>query len=148
MRPKPAARKTGHSRACGKLWRWLRPVAALAMKPATVRRLGFRAGACHADRITAAQSVELLDDIIGCTVNVDDFVGSDEQIAPLNPLPCPVIIAWSENDAVDPVSACDKIARERVPQASFIILPGVGHDPMIDDPDLVARTILAVTGTG
>ena len=34
------------------------------------------------------------------------------------------------------------------PQASFTILPGVGHDPMIDDPDLVARTILAVTGAG
>jgi pimeloyl-ACP methyl ester carboxylesterase len=83
---------------------------------------------------------------VGCTVNVDDLVGSNEQIAPLNPLPCPLIIAWSENDAVVPVSACDKIAREPVPQASFIILPGVGHDPMIDDPDLVARTILAVTG--
>jgi pimeloyl-ACP methyl ester carboxylesterase len=35
-----------------------------------------------------------------------------------------------------------------VPQAAFTILPGVGHDPMIDDPDLVARTILAVTGAG
>ena len=126
----------------------VRPVAALAMKSATVRRLGLRTGACHADRITAAQSLELLDDIIGCTVNVDDLVGSDEQIAPLNPLPCPVTIAWSENDAVIPVPACDKIARERVPQASFTILPGVGHDPMIDDPDLVARTIQAVTGAG
>jgi pimeloyl-ACP methyl ester carboxylesterase len=53
-----------------------------------------------------------------------------------------------ENDEVVPVSACDKISRERVPQAAFTILPGVGHDPMIDDPDLVARTILAVTGAG
>jgi len=41
-----------------------------------------------------------------------------------------------ENDEVVPVSACDKIARERVPRAAFTILPGVGHDPMIDDPDL------------
>jgi len=53
-----------------------------------------------------------------------------------------------ENDEVVPVSACDKIARERVPRAAFTILPGVGHDPMIDDPDPVARTILAVTGAG
>jgi len=54
-----------------------------------------------------------------------------------------------ENDEVVPVSACDKISRERVPQAAFTILPGVGHDhPMIDDPDRVARTILAVTGAG
>jgi pimeloyl-ACP methyl ester carboxylesterase len=27
-----------------------------------------------------------------------------------------------------------------------VLLPGVGHIPMIDDPDLVARTIMAVTG--
>jgi len=53
-----------------------------------------------------------------------------------------------ENDEVVPVSVCDKMVRERVPQAAFTILPGVGHDPMIDDPDLVARTILAVTGAG
>jgi hypothetical protein len=39
----------------------------------------------------------------------------------------------------------EKTARERLPQAAFKILPGVGHVPMIDDLDLVARTILAVT---
>ena len=130
----------------GRFARPVRPFAALAMKSATARRLAFRTGACHADRITAAQSVELLDGIIGCTINVGDLAG--QQIAPLNPLPCPVTIAWSEHDAVVSVPACDKIARERVPQASFTILPGVGHAPMIDDPDLVARTILAVTGAG
>jgi pimeloyl-ACP methyl ester carboxylesterase len=35
---------------------------------------------------------------------------------------------------------------ERLPQATFKVLAGVGHIPMIDDPHLVARTILAVTG--
>ncbi len=134
--------------AMGRLARPVRPVVALALKSATVRRLGLRDAACHADRATATQSLELLDDIIGSTVNVDELVGSDDQIAPLNPLPCRVTVAWLENDAVVPVPACDKTARERMPQASFTILPGVGHDPMIDDPDLVARTILAVTGAG
>jgi pimeloyl-ACP methyl ester carboxylesterase len=132
----------------GRLARPVRPAVAVAMKSATVRRLGFRNAACHADRITAAQSVEAVDDIIGRTLDVDDIVGSAEQVAPLDPLPCPVTIAWSGNDAVIPVSACDKIARERVPHASFTILPGVGHDPMMDDPGLVARTILSVTGAG
>lgn len=132
----------------GRLARPVHPVVALAMRSATVRRLGLRNAACHADRMTAAQSVEAIDDIIGCTVNVDDLLGSSEQIAPLHPLPCPVTIAWSENDAVIPVPLCDKIARERVPQASFTTLPGVGHVPMVDDPQLVARTILSVTGAG
>ena len=73
--------------AMGRFARPVRPVVALAMKSTTVRRLGLRDAACHADRLTAAQSLELLDDIIGCTVKVDDLVGSGEQIAPLNPLP-------------------------------------------------------------
>ena len=30
--------------------------------------------------------------------------------------------------------------------ASIMTLPDVGHVPMLDDPELVARTILAVTG--
>jgi pimeloyl-ACP methyl ester carboxylesterase len=47
---------------------------------------------------------------------------------------------------IEAVAACDEIAHERMPQASFTTLPGVGHDPMIDNPALVARTILAVTG--
>jgi pimeloyl-ACP methyl ester carboxylesterase len=32
-----------------------------------------------------------------------------------------------------------------VPNAELVRLPGVGHVPMLDDPELVARTILEVT---
>ncbi|MEV3905348.1 alpha/beta hydrolase [Mycobacterium sp. NPDC050551] len=130
----------------GRLARPVRPVAALAMKSATVRRLGLRNAARHADRITAAQSVAAIEDIIGCTVDVDDLLGSGEHLAPLNPVPCPITIAWCGDDAVLRVPACDAIARERIPQASFTTLPGVGHVPMIDNPELVAHTILAATG--
>jgi pimeloyl-ACP methyl ester carboxylesterase len=34
---------------------------------------------------------------------------------------------------------------ERVPGAELVMLPGVGHVPMSDDPALVANTILEVT---
>ena len=34
------------------------------------------------------------------------------------------------------------IARQRLPQARFVSLPGCGHVPMTDDPDLVARVLL------
>ena len=62
------------------------------------------------------------------------------------PLPCPVTLAWSEKDAILPVAWYGPNARERLPQAAFKLLPDVGHDPMMDDPSLVARTILAATG--
>ena len=122
-----------------------RPFAPLLLKSATVRRLGMRDAACHGDRLSAARIVEIADDGIACTV-VADLSVSDWQIQPLNPLPCPVTIAWSEKDALFPLAKYRKNAQERLPQAIFTVLPDVGHAPMIDDPALVARTILDVTG--
>lgn len=53
----------------------------------------------------------------------------------MDPLPCPVTIAWGERDAVLPVELYGKVARERLPRATFIILPDVapdlGHDPAL-----------------
>ena len=65
------------------------------------------------------------------------------QACPLDPLPCPITIAWGEKETLLPVEAHGKT--ERIPQASIKTLPGVSHVPMID-AGLVARTILAVTG--
>jgi pimeloyl-ACP methyl ester carboxylesterase len=50
----------------------------------------------------------------------------------------PVTIAWAEKDGlVGPPKP------ERRPAgARFLVLPGVGHTPMWDDPELVARTLL------
>lgn len=140
-----AKRKVHQLLAMGRLAGRTRPLTALALKSAPIRRIGFRDAACHADRITATQCLGAIDDITGCTVNVDDIVGTREHVSPLDPLPCPVTIAWAEKDALIPQPLCGNIARERLPQASVTTLPGVGHDPMIDDPALVARTILAVT---
>ncbi|MFD8100013.1 alpha/beta fold hydrolase, partial [Nocardia fluminea] len=69
-----------------------------------------------------------------------------EQIASVPELPCPITLAWSEKDAILPPSVNGRIAQERFPRARFEILRGVGHVPMIDDPQLVAATILATTG--
>ncbi|WP_409370985.1 alpha/beta fold hydrolase [Mycolicibacterium setense] len=60
-------------------------------------------------------------------------------------MPCPVTVAWSEKDEIVPVTSYGPRARARLPQATFVTLPDVGHDPMVDDPELVARTILSVT---
>jgi pimeloyl-ACP methyl ester carboxylesterase len=46
---------------------------------------------------------------------------------------------------VHPVELYETTVKERLPGAVFTILPGVGHVPMLDDPELVAWTILAVT---
>jgi pimeloyl-ACP methyl ester carboxylesterase len=127
--------------------RLTRPIAPLPLKSATLRRLWFRGAAAeHGDRITAQRGLEIIDDYLGCTVYNEIFSTDEEQIAPLDPLPCPITLAWSEKDAMLPVASYGPNARKRLPQATFEILPDVGHDPMMDDPSLVAHTILACTG--
>lgn len=124
-----------------------RRITPFALRSATVRRLLFRVSAAeHGDRITAQRGVEIVDDYLACTVRNEIFSTDEQQIAPLDPLPCPITLAWSEKDALLPVAAYGPIARERLPHATFMILEDVGHDPMMDDPALVARTILACTG--
>lgn len=132
-------------RRMGALVALTRRVQPLALRSATVRRLSMRDIACHADRSTPAQALAAATDLLGCTVT-DDVLGTVEQIAPVSELPCPITLAWSEKDAILPAAINGRIAQQRFPQARFEILPGVGHVPMIDDPKLVAATILATTG--
>jgi len=111
------------------------------MRSRRVRRFALRDVAVHGDRLTPTQAVGATVDLLACTI-VEDVLTTDETIAPLDPLPCPITLAWSGEDAVVPVDLNGAVARRTLPRARFDVLPGVGHVPMIDDPGLVVRTIL------
>ena len=85
-----------------------------------------------------------MDDSIDCPF-MDDY-SPDEQAEPLDPLPCPITLAWAQFDRLVPAETYGHTARERLPALRGCSCPGVGHLPMVDDPDLVVRTIMAVTG--
>jgi pimeloyl-ACP methyl ester carboxylesterase len=52
----------------------------------------------------------------------------------------PVTVAWGDKERLIPPSAR---RRDELPaQTRFVTLPGCGHSPMWDDPELVTRTIL------
>ncbi|WP_018347409.1 alpha/beta fold hydrolase [Longispora albida] len=57
----------------------------------------------------------------------------------------PVTVAWGTKDRILRPRQADR-ARERLPEARHVWLPGCGHLPMYDDPELVTRTILETTG--
>ncbi len=59
--------------------------------------------------------------------------------------PVPVTVAWGERDRILPPRDAAR-AREVLPWARHVTLPGCGHVPMSDDPELVALTILRTTG--
>jgi pimeloyl-ACP methyl ester carboxylesterase len=52
----------------------------------------------------------------------------------------PVTIAWGDKERLIPAKA--RLRDELPEHTRFVTLPGCGHTPMWDDPDLVARTIL------
>jgi pimeloyl-ACP methyl ester carboxylesterase len=53
----------------------------------------------------------------------------------------PVTVVWGWYDLVLPLHQASA-ARRRLPHARHFRLPGCGHVPMVDDPELVARVLL------
>jgi pimeloyl-ACP methyl ester carboxylesterase len=139
------ARVMKRVRRAAAMTRITRGIVPLVMKSPPLRRWAMRDLAWHGDRISAARAVEVANDGLGCSIIDDVFREGDEQVVAMDPLPCPITIAWAEKDNLLPVELYETAVKERLPGATFTILPGVGHMPMLDDPELVARTILAAT---
>ena len=83
-------------------------------------------------------------EILGCTILEDTFEDTT-QLESLDPLPCPITLAWAREDRTFPIDVYGARAQQMIPRARFVVLDDVGHVPMFDDPQLVADTILAAT---
>ncbi|MFI4978150.1 MAG: alpha/beta fold hydrolase [Solirubrobacterales bacterium] len=121
-----------------------RPVLGLPARSRRFRHWALRYLAAHGERVSRDDFLALADDTIGCEI-VEDLLRAGAQLEPLEEPPCPITLAWSGRDRLFPVDVHGARARELIPGADFIVLQDVGHVPMLDDPQLVARTILAVT---
>jgi pimeloyl-ACP methyl ester carboxylesterase len=111
-----------------------------AARLALVRRIALRDNAAHGQRVTVEELLIVVDDLLACTVR-EEMLSTDEQIALLDPLPCPVVLAWSERDRILPIATRGTRARMLMPGATWRVVPDVGHVPMFDDPGLVASVI-------
>jgi pimeloyl-ACP methyl ester carboxylesterase len=110
------------------------------MRNRHARRLALYEVAAHGDRFTPAQTVAAIRDMVECVAAADLLVTS-ESVAPLDPPPCPITLAWAARDRIFPPQVNGAVARQRIPAARYLELPDVGHIPMIDDPRLCADTI-------
>lgn len=54
----------------------------------------------------------------------------------------PITVAWGRRDLVLPIYQ-RAVAKRNLPHARFITVPGVGHVPMSDNPELIASILLA-----
>jgi pimeloyl-ACP methyl ester carboxylesterase len=117
-----------------------RPLMTPALLLPATRRLAFQAIAAHPERIPPAAAREL---VLGW-LEGEGYDGANRAMRthvfdPSGyPQDVPVTIAWCERDRlVGPPPA-----QRRPAGARFLVLPGVGHTPTWDDPELVARTLL------
>jgi Flavin-binding monooxygenase-like len=63
----------------------------------------------------------------------------------LGEVSCPAMIAWGTRDYLLPARQARRFA-EQLPHGELCFLPGLGHSPMADDPELVSELILAFAG--
>jgi pimeloyl-ACP methyl ester carboxylesterase len=128
-----------------RLARRFRPVVAAALRTRAGRLRMLSTFAAHPERIPAADGREL---VLGWLDSLG-YEGANRAMRthlfePAGyPEGVPVTIAWGELDRlVGPPKP------ERRPAgARFLVLPGVGHTPTWDDPELVARTLLDGSAT-
>jgi pimeloyl-ACP methyl ester carboxylesterase len=57
----------------------------------------------------------------------------------------PVNVIWGELDRLCPIAGADELA-EAVPHAQIAVLPGVGHTPQVESPDVVVGAIAELCG--
>ena len=111
-----------------------------ALSKRFVQRLSGLALYAHPERFTAAQ---ILDDAISMRGSkaFEPTILKAPSYSYSGQPPVPTTIAWGVEDRVLPIGQTET-AKERLPHANHVRLPGCGHVPMSDDPELVAKVIL------
>ncbi|MFI6095696.1 alpha/beta fold hydrolase [Lentzea sp. NPDC051213] len=121
------------------------PLAPLAFRAAATRRNALRHIARHGERTTPAEAVHILRAAARFT-HLSDLtraLRTSEDALPqhLDKITVPVLLAWAERDWVLPHASAATRYRREVPGAEFRLLPGTGHVPMWDAPELVMSTV-------
>ncbi len=128
----------------GRLGRMHRPPDRAFARP-RLRRALMLPGMVHGERISPAEAVRYAR-AYGGTPGFESTVRDtfNEVFTDYDRVACPVLVLFGARDYVVIRRAGPRLAR-LIPGARFELLPGCGHVPMVDDPDGIARRILATT---
>lgn len=109
----------------------------------SVRRALLFAMVSRPENVTDSSYLAIVEDIAGCQAlrySIRSVAARDLSSAP--PATCPVLIAWSAQDRILISGSSRRRLERQVGAPKVVRLPGVGHVPMSDSPELVASTIL------
>lgn len=135
-------------RRCRRFFMWnarlrfiANPIAPLAMRFGFMRRILFRFVATHGERLTPQQALSMSNDTLAG--NLPAMLGVlDEVVQPYPDPGVPTLLAWAEKDRLLPLREDGEVWHNAAPYAQWRVMPGVGHVPMCDEPETVARMIL------
>jgi pimeloyl-ACP methyl ester carboxylesterase len=121
--------------------RMVAPVVPKLARSARARRMMGAVVSAYPERIPADEFVSDLTGMRRAIPAMKEIFPAAEVFSREIPVEIPVTVAWAARDRILlPYQA--RIAERRLPQARHIRLPGCGHVPMADDPELVARVLL------
>ncbi|HEV7585294.1 MAG TPA: alpha/beta hydrolase [Solirubrobacteraceae bacterium] len=126
-----------------KLSKALLPRMESLMRRPRLRRALLRQVVARGERVPAAAAAQLVRDSVECPVYFElmEAILRDGPPPSFDGVVCPVLIAWGTRDRILPSRSYAARLRELVPAAEWVELRGLGHVPMSDDAELVARTI-------
>jgi pimeloyl-ACP methyl ester carboxylesterase len=121
--------------------RVLEPVAPALLRTTAGRGLVYSAVVRHPSRLTPEQAKGDMAAFLAARDALNVVLAGIGQFSRQLPADVPVTIAWGANDRLlSPRQAL--VATAQLPKAQFVPLPGCGHVPMTDDPELVADVLL------
>ena len=124
--------------------RLLSPAARSLVRSRHFRRALLRQVAEHGDRLPPAMARRMIEDTVRCPIYFDLLAAiARDGPAAFPPVEVPALVLWGENDRLLPSSRYSKGLRPLLARAEWVGLTGLGHAPMYDDPELIARMILS-----
>jgi pimeloyl-ACP methyl ester carboxylesterase len=129
------------------LFRVGRPLVATVARRPRSRALALRELVAPPETVTASDAYAMFLGSAECAVVPDAIrlAASGDMFGELGPIGCPVRIAYSTRDRLLHWPEHYTRIRRQLPDADYVALEGLGHLPMWDDPELIARTILEIT---
>jgi pimeloyl-ACP methyl ester carboxylesterase len=105
------------------------------------RKVMYSALAAHPARVSADQALGDLRGFVYARPALRTLLAAARPFDAEIPPDVPVTIAWAARDLVLPPWQAQN-AQKLLPHAEHVVLRGVGHVPMTDDPGLVTRVLL------
>jgi len=125
------------------------PLATLLSASPLTRGLCLRDAVARPGQMTPFEAQRFIEAAWRCEAftEVVKALGTQPLSDPFD-LPCRVRLVWGDRDRVLPMRGYSEHWRTILPDAEWVVLNDVGHVPMYDDPQAVARAVLDVTASG